>query len=137
MDEATLQRFGASLERCTEHPDFLDLFYELFLASSEKVREKFAMTDFVKQKGMLKASFALMLRAARQDPGDPPDFLDPLAQRHGASQMGVGGELYDLWLDSLLAAVKACDPQCAPEVILAWERAMGIGIAYLCTRYHA
>ena len=137
MDEATLQRFGASLERCTAHPDFLDLFYELFLASSEKVRDQFAHTDFVKQKGMLQASFSLMLRAARQDPADPPDFLDALAQRHGASQMGVGGELYDLWLDSLLAAVKVCDPLWTPEVTLAWEQAMGIGIAYLCSRFHA
>jgi hemoglobin-like flavoprotein len=135
MDEATLQRFGASLERCTAHPDFLDLFYELFLASSPRVREKFANTDFVKQKATLQASFSLMLRAARQDGETPPDYLDPLAARHGAAHLDVGAELYDLWLDTLLIAVKVCDPQWTPDVALAWESSMGIGIRYLCSRY--
>jgi hypothetical protein len=137
MDEATLQRFGASLQRCTDRPGFLELFYDLFLASSPLVREKFAATDFVKQREALRSSLGLMLRAARQDGAEPPTFLDHLAQRHGASQLGVGSAYYDLWLDSLLAAVKATDPQWTPEVALAWEGAMGIGIRYLLSRYNA
>jgi hemoglobin-like flavoprotein len=136
MDEATLQRFGASLDRCTADPRFLDLFYEIFLSSSPKVREKFADTDFAKQKATLRTSFSLMLRAARQDGAAPPDFLDHLATRHGASQLAVGSEFYDLWLDSLLAAVRASDPQWAPEVAEAWEAALGVGIRYLLARYH-
>lgn len=136
MDSATLQTFEQSLARCTAHPGFLDRFYDLFLASSPKVREKFSGTDFVKQKQMLNASFNLMLRAAQNEGGGQLAYLDDLATRHGARQLAIGAELYDLWLDSLLAAVHACDPASSPEVEAAWEQVMGIGIAYLCARYN-
>lgn len=136
MDDATLQIFGASLDRCNANPGFLDMFYEVFLASSPKVEEKFAHTDFAKQKETLRASFALMLRAARAEGDGPPTWLDSLAKRHGASDLAVGAEFYDLWLDSLLVTVKVFDPQWSPEVAEAWEQGMGIGIRYLVSRFH-
>lgn len=136
MDEARLQVFAASLARCTAEPLFLDRFYEIFLASSPRVREKFAHTDFVKQKATLKASLGLMLLAARQEGQGPPEFLDGLAQRHGASDLAVGADLYDHWLDSLLAAVAVTDPAWSPEVGEAWEQALAVGISYLCHRFH-
>lgn len=136
MDERTLQTFGDSLQRCTAHPDFLDLFYEAFLGSSPKVREKFANTDFVKQKRALHASLNLMLRAAREEDLGPPAYLDELAQRHGARDLDIGADLYDLWLDSLLATVSVCDPRISPEIRAAWEKVMGVGIRYLCSRYN-
>lgn len=136
MDEATLQTFGKSLGRCTENPDFLDLFYEHFLASSPKVAEKFANTDFVKQKQALHSSLNLMLRAARDEGSGPPSYLTELAQRHGAKQLAVGAEYYDLWLDSLLVTVRMCDPEVSPVVEQAWEKVMGVGIGYLCSRYN-
>ncbi len=136
MDESTLDLFGKSFERCVADPGFLDLFYQTFLASSPKVREKFEHTDFEKQKRALHGSFQLMVRAARQDGEGPPDFLDELARRHGAADLAIGGEFYDFWLDSLLATVKACDPAWSPRVAQAWEQVMGVGIRYLCSRYH-
>ena len=33
--------FNDSLERCTQNPDFLRHFYDLFLATSPEVAEKF------------------------------------------------------------------------------------------------
>jgi hemoglobin-like flavoprotein len=136
MDEATLQVFGKSLERCSANPDFLDLFYEAFLGSSPKVREKFANTDFVKQKRALHASLNLMLRAAKEEDLGPPRYLDELARRHGSHDLNIGAEYYDLWLDSLLGTVKACDPGWSPDVEKAWERVMGVGISYLCSRFN-
>jgi hemoglobin-like flavoprotein len=137
MDESTLEVFRQSLERCSAEPRFLDLFYRTFLASSPKVSEKFADTDFEQQQRALHGSFHLMLRAAREEDQGPPAFLDQLAQRHSAGQLAVGAEYYDLWLDSLLKAVRACDPVHSPAVEQAWEQVMGIGIRYLCSRYHA
>lgn len=136
MDTATLRTFEQSLARCTAQPGFLDRFYELFLASSPKVREKFAGTDFVRQKQMLNASFNLTLRAAQNDGGGQPAHLDGLAERHGARQLAIGAELYDLWLDSLLEAVRGFDPDASAEVEAAWEQVMGVGISYLCARYN-
>ena len=137
MDEATLQTFESSLARCTAKPEFLDLFYDTFLASSPKVREKFANTEVANQKRMLSASFNLMLRAAQNEESGPPEYLEELAKRHGAKQLAIGADLYDLWLDSLLVAVRASDPAYSMKIEAAWEKVMGIGIKYLCLRYNS
>ena len=136
MDESTLRAFEASLERCSVQPRFMDIFYDQFIDSSPKVRAKFAGTDLIRQKQMVWASLALLLEGARQEGGRPPEHLGALARRHGAQGLAVGAELYDLWLDSLLAAVRQCDPAWCLAVEAAWERVMGWGIHFLCSHYH-
>ena len=137
MDEKMLRTFEESLQRCTAVPHFLDLFYAKFLGSSPKVREKFAKTDFVRQKQALRASFDTLLAAAKDGEGGPEKHLARLAERHGSRQLGVGAELYDLWLDSLLATVKECDPDFSASVETAWEDVMTVGIRYLCSRFNS
>jgi hemoglobin-like flavoprotein len=136
MDHAILEQFEDSLRRCNADPDFLDRFYERFLRSSPKVREKFLGTDFIRQKRMLQASLQLLLVAAQDDGQRPTPYLDEVAARHSAGQMGIGAELYDLWLDSLLATVREVDPSWSPEVEQAWESVMTVGIAYLVSRFN-
>lgn len=136
MDAATLIAFEESLGRCSRTRGFLDRFYERFLASSPRVREKFADTDFAHQKRALQASFRMLLVfATREEDEAAQMYMDFLAQRHGAGQMDVGAELYDLWLDSLLATVREHDPEFDETIEAAWERVMGVGIRYLVTRY--
>lgn len=134
IDERTLQTFGDSLKRCNGSPAFVDRFYQIFLASSPKVKAKFAQTDFTRQKMALRASLDAMLLAAK-DQANPQRYLHDLAERHSSRQLNIGSELYDLWLDSLLAAVKEFDPQNSPEIQAAWERVMMVGISYLLSRY--
>jgi hemoglobin-like flavoprotein len=134
-DDRTLQTFDASLARCNANPAFLDRFYAIFLASSPRIREKFAQTDFARQKVALQASFTAMLAAARGETAASNQNLNGLAERHSSRQLNIGAELYDLWLDSLLAAVKECDPQYDPQVRDAWERVMMVGIGYLLSHY--
>ncbi len=50
MTDAELALFHDSLTRCTSHPQFLERFYALFVASSSEVRHKFSRTDFQKQR---------------------------------------------------------------------------------------
>jgi hemoglobin-like flavoprotein len=135
IDERTLRTFDSSLARCNADPRFVERFYEIFLASSPKVKEKFAQTDFVRQRAALRASLNAMLAAARNGNTGPEHHLYDLAERHSSRQLNIGAELYDLWLDSLLAAVKEFDWQNSPEVQAAWEAVMMVGISYLLSRY--
>lgn len=135
IDERTLRTFSESLGRCNGSPAFVKRFYEIFLASSPKVKEKFAQTDFVRQREALSASLNAMLLAAKDPGGGPERHLHGLAERHSSRQLNIGAELYDLWLDSLLAAVKEFDPISGPEVQEAWEKVMMVGVSYLLSRY--
>lgn len=135
VDAETIQVFDRSLRRCNSNPGFLDLFYETFLASSPKVREKFAGTDFERQKRLLHASFYLILLASEDPESGPERYLNHLADRHSVHDLDIGSDLYDLWLDSLLAVVKECDPEFDQKVEDAWEHVMGIGIDYLVRHY--
>jgi len=136
MDENVIATFDQSLRRCDNEPRFLDIFYDRFLASSPKVKEKFANTDFAKQKRLLRASFYLIVLAAEDPDKGPERYLQYLAERHSAKNLNVGSELYDLWLDSLLETVEECDPEYSPEVAQAWEQMMEIGIDYMLQHFH-
>ena len=136
MDESVLSLVEASLQRCNARPDFLDVFYGKFLASSPKVREKFARTDFRRQKRALRASLHLMLLAAEDEEKGPQRYLAELAKSHSVQHLDIGAELYDLWLDCLLETLTQIDPEFSPAVRDAWERVMMVGIHYMCTRYN-
>lgn len=135
MEDRVLAVFDGSLRRCVSSRGFADRFYEKFLSSSPKVREKFAETDFVRQKRALRASLHLLLLAAMDEKDGPQKYLHDLAVRHSSKDLDIGAELYDLWLDSLLEAVEEQDEECTPEVLEAWEKVMGVGIRYLLSHY--
>ncbi len=134
MNETILNTFDLSLKRCNAIPDFLDRFYDTFLASSPKVKEKFANTNFVRQKRALRASLHLLLIAAEDERRGPDRYLRDLAASHGKAHMNITAELYDFWLDSLLATVRECDPEFDSEVENAWERVMMVGIHYMISK---
>lgn len=135
MSPIALAVFEASLKRCEARPDFLDLFYASFLASSPEVVAKFAGTDFARQKELLRTSFRHLLLVARDSKQGPDPYLEDVAVRHGAGGLAIGAHLYDLWLDSLLETVRVCDPGWFPDVEAAWEEVMMVGIHYLCANY--
>ena len=90
MDEKLIRTFDASLRRCDATPDFLDRFYDRFLASSPRVQEKFAGTDFDRQKRMLRASFYSILLVAEDRGADPGIYLEKMAIRHSAADLDIG-----------------------------------------------
>ena len=131
MEENILLEFEESLRRCNNVPDFLDRFYDRFLESSPKVREKFEGTDFVRQKRALRASFHLLLTVASDEKRSPERYLREVAATHDRNNRNITAELYDLWLDTLLETVRECDPNFNAAVEKAWERVMMIGIHYM------
>ena len=124
-----------SLSRCSKDTGFLDRFYELFMGSSEDVREKFLETDFERQKKVLSDSLFLMLAAAGTTKGFAHVQLEKLAKRHSRQQLDIKPEWYELWLDTLLKTVSEVDPEYSSEVDTAWRESIKDSIEVLIAGY--
>jgi hemoglobin-like flavoprotein len=133
MYERDIELFNDSIERCSVRPDFLRRFYTLFLASSDTVAKKFEHTDLKKQAGLLKTSLYIMILAS--DESERIVHLERLAKLHSRAELDIKPELYDLWLDRLLLAVKEFDPRFDLQIETAWRRMLQPGIEFMKSRY--
>lgn len=123
-----------SLKRCLKQEQFLDRFYELFLASAAEIKAKFVHTQFVQQKIMLKASLHIMLLLAQGDLKDT-EVLQALADKHSRKQLNIHPEHYQHWLNSMLQAVKETDPAYTAELAVAWEKALEPGMRFMASKF--
>ena len=135
MDPQVVQKARDSLSRCSKRPEFLERFYELFMASSPDIRKKFEHTDFEVQKKVLRDSLYLMLSAAGTTEGYAHVQLEKLAKRHSRDNLGIKPEWYALWLDTLLETVVEFDPDYSDEILAAWRDSMKGGIDLLAAGY--
>ena len=128
-----IELFNDSLERTSGSP-FLERFYELFVASSPEVAEKFAHTDFRQQRHAVKVSLYMMMSAVLGHPeGDV--HLTRIARRHSRAALAIRPELYDLWLDCLIRAVREYDRSFSGETERAWRNVLQRGIEFMKSRY--
>jgi hemoglobin-like flavoprotein len=111
----------ASYYRCRDDGNFMDTFYEQFLAKSSEIRRMFKKTDFRIQKLMLRQSLLAMICFDRGIPGTREE-IDRLATRH--KELAVKPEMYSMWLDALCEAIKKHDPEYTPELEQLWRNAM-------------
>ena len=96
--------------------------------------EKFADTDFARQKEALRLSLRMMALASAG--GDAADlYLEYIARRHDRHHLNIEPEFYDLWLEALIDTVRDCDPEFDAEVEQAWRGVMRYGIDYMVAHY--
>lgn len=125
-------RVMQSYGRCCASPNFFDTFYQHFLSSSPAIREKFTNTNMTAQKHLLRAGILNLVLYAR---GMSDTKLRALGQSHSREGFDIRPELYDLWLDSLLLAVKQHDGEAAQEDLIAWREVLGKGINLIKSFY--
>ena len=116
-----------------QNNQFFDTFYQNFLATSTEVTEKFKNTDFKRQKMMLKKSFMHVLDF--YSTGKANTYMNQITHVHSQAAQDIRPELYDLWLNSLVAAVQTCDPYFDQKVELAWRMIFSSGITYMKSHY--
>jgi hemoglobin-like flavoprotein len=133
MRERDVELFNDSIERCSCRPDFLRRFYTLFLASSDTIAKKFEHTDLRKQARLLKTSLYIIMLASGES--ERIVHLERLAKRHSRAELDIKPELYDLWLDRLVQAVKEFDPMFDSETETAWRRVLQPGTEFMKSRY--
>jgi hemoglobin-like flavoprotein len=136
MNDGQLELFRASVNRCVADEAFLQDFYDRFTASSPEVRAKFGQTDMPTQRRAL-ADSLYVIAVAVQGKDTSPSWhqMERIARRHSRAEMDIRPELYDLWLESLMQAVAAHDPQYSPEIDSAWRAVMSEGITFLRSRH--
>ncbi len=132
--EPEIALYNDSLERCSEHHDFLERFYEVFAASSAEVAEKLGHTSIAQQAILLKASLYVMMMVNWVKP-EANAHLERIALVHSRQGLDIRPELYDVWLDCLIATVKEFDPLADAAVERAWRQVLAPGIEFMKSRY--
>jgi hemoglobin-like flavoprotein len=112
---------------------FFNKFYERFTSASPDVMKKFQNTDMHKQKRVLQRSLYHMLDFYVNK--QATDYMRGIADIHSKKEKDISPQLYDLWLESLVATVRELDPKYDQDVGLAWKMVMSIGIAYMRDMY--
>ncbi len=116
-----------------EGRSFFGAFYDKFLNSSPEIAAHFKGTDMEQQRKMMEKSFyGLFIFYATQNAND---YLEAIAERHSHHDLGIGNELYDIWLDALVDTVKEFDPQFNNEIALSWRIILSPGITYMKYRH--
>jgi hemoglobin-like flavoprotein len=111
----------ASFHRCRDDDQFLDTFYDLFLAKSSEIAERFAQTDFEIQKRMLRESLLQVLCVEQRIPGSREEVVR-LGRRH--RELRITPEMYDMWVESLCEAIARHDPMCTDDLRASWRSAV-------------
>jgi hemoglobin-like flavoprotein len=135
MYRPEIELFNDSLERCLRGEQFFQRFYELFLASSPEVRDKFRTTDIRNHRRMLQTSFYMLMEYVAFGGLESEAYIERIAVEHGKQGRDIPPHLYDLWLECLLRAVKECDDHYSTEVEAAWRHMMDAGIIFFKSYY--
>lgn len=115
-----------SYGRCLREKNFIERFYEIFLASHPDIAPMFAKTDFQKQRMALRRGISAAISHAAGS-SLSKRTTDQMADAHSRKgHAPVRPELYRYWVDSLAQAVSEMDPEATPQLIARWREGMGI-----------
>jgi len=134
MNDLTKQMFHNSFERCDHQEGFFERFYEIYVGSSDEVKEKFKNTDMERQVKMLRDSF-YTTKLATGASSIIQENLKRVAALHGHRGRDIKPELYDLWLDCLIRTVNQFDLEFSFEIEVAWREMFQPGISYMKSHY--
>jgi hemoglobin-like flavoprotein len=139
VDAVLVNQVVLSYGRCLKAKDFWGDFYDIFLASSPEIGRMFQSTDIEKQKKIINSSLNFVLMYAK-DPSSAfaNNELNKIGVTHDNTHRNVRPDMYRLWIDSLVQAVKKNDGErFTPELEKSWREVLEPAIALLKSKYHA
>ena len=132
MTDPHVKEFQASVTRCLESPSFIQDFYDRFTGASGAIREMFRNTDFAHQTQAMADSLYAMAVAVHGGPDNLARLdMKRLYAKH--QRMGIKPEMYDTWLDCLIATARTHDLQFSPAIERAWRKCLAPGIESMRT----
>lgn len=134
VKEDMIHDVHASLNRCLVNDQFIEIFYDIFMAADADIRQMFAKTDFSKQRKLLrKALLSAVTFAAGGEVAR--ERLTEIRVSHNKTHMNVKPEYYPVWLDSLMQAVRTCDLQCDAKLESEWRAVLQPTIDFITSGY--
>jgi hemoglobin-like flavoprotein len=117
-----------SYGRCLREKNFIERFYEIFLASHPDIAPMFAETDFQKQRMALRRGISSAISHAAGS-ALTKRTIDQMADVHSRKgHAPVAPELYRYWVESLVQAVGEIDPEVTSQLLERWRQGMGVVI---------
>jgi hemoglobin-like flavoprotein len=130
MSNDTFDDLQTSYGRCLRSGRFIERFYEIFIASHPDVPKLFAHTDMGRQYFALRRGISAAISHAGGSTL-AQRTMDDMAHAHSRTgRAPVPVALYPYWLESLLAAIRECDPECTPALLQRWRTAMDRTISF-------
>lgn len=127
FEESFFRIFGNQVGITEAGEAFFVRFYDIFLGGSPRVREMFFRTNMDRQAVMLRRSVYELVTFYVT--GTLSEALRRVAHIH--QHLAITPDLYDRWLDALIATVREFDPECDELTESAWRIAMTPGITYI------
>lgn len=126
------QSFG----RCLRDKNFIERFYEVFMASNAEVAAMFARTDFQKQRLALRRGISVAIFHAAGS-SVVKRSMQQMADVHSRSgRCPVAPHLYPYWVDSLMAVIAETDAEADEALLARWREAMGVTIGTFVDAYN-
>jgi len=129
-----MELFHSSLERCLGEGGFVERFYEILREISPEIARKFEETDFTVQKRKLTASLYMTMLLDDHSPESVVHF-ERIAQLHSRSALDIRPELYEGWVESLIAAAREFDRFFDEETEQAWRHLLEPAVEFMKARY--
>lgn len=133
FSESYTRIFGEGIKIGAASDQFFGEFYKRFLKSSDQVAAAFKDTDMNRQQSMLKKSLLYGVNFAENM--EYFEALHRIAVLHNRSHYNIKPDLYDLWLDCIVATVKDFDPKFSVDVEISWRLAFAQCITYMKFMY--
>lgn len=126
------QSFG----RCLRDRNFIERFYEVFMASNAEVAAMFARTDFQRQRLALRRGISVAIFHASGS-SVVKRSMQQMADVHSRSgRCPVAPHLYPYWIDSLLTVIAETDAEADEALLARWREAMGVTIGTFIGAYN-
>lgn len=124
-----------SYGRCLREKNFIERFYEIFLASHPAIAPMFAETDFQKQRMALRRGISAAISHAAGS-SLTKRTVEQMADVHSREgHAPVAPELYGYWVESLVQAVGETDPEASSHLLERWRQGMSVVTDTFISRY--
>ncbi|MCA9175668.1 MAG: HAMP domain-containing protein [Planctomycetales bacterium] len=112
----------------------LETFYRNLLAADYRVMEHFSHTDMQKQKDMLRKSLEYVLAYPTGHP-DARRRVENIGRSHDVNGLGITPDLYEVWRDCLIDALKVHDELWNAQLERMWKKQLQPAINVISSMY--